>query len=75
MSEYLPGEREDMEHVIALAERWGYGRVIQIVQNAWSKKEREAGSSRELADIVSGLICVWCKTDRRTGKQAKPEEP
>lgn len=73
---WLTGEREQAKQLIAFAKRWGYGRAIQILQGAWSQDSQDSGLSRETSDRAAGIICVWCNTDRRTGKpsgEAKPE--
>lgn len=49
----------------------GYGRCIQILQQEWSNKlmvDPYHPHDRQTADLSAGTICVWCHTDRRTGK-------
>lgn len=59
------------ELVREIAEQIGYGRVIQIAQYAWLAKLMADGSSEASALEASGLVCVWCNTDSRTGKKFK----
>lgn len=73
----FPGEETDITKVIAIAERWGYGNLIDCLKTAWSKKlqaDPRWPHPRHVADEAAGHICVWCKTDGRTGKKARTEE-
>lgn len=57
-----------------LGERIGYGRCIQILQQAWSQKAQTDPvwpRPAKVADMEAGIICVWCLTDSRTGKKVK----
>lgn len=57
-----------------LGERIGYGRCIQILEQAWSAKMQSDPvwpHDSVTADTASGIICVWCRTDSRTGKKVK----
>ena len=67
----FPGEEFDIKILEKLGEKWGYGRCIQILQEAWSKKAVKNGIPEVLADMEVGIICVWCDTDHRTGKKVK----
>lgn len=68
----LPGEREAIETVTRLGETFGFGRMIKILQIAWSKKLVESGLPRRTSDLSAGIICVWCSVDSRTGKKSAP---
>jgi len=58
--------------VIELADRIGYGHLIQILKDAWSEKlQSEWGMSKDTADRGALHICPWCDVDGRTGKAAK----
>lgn len=66
---WLPGEKRDVERVITLADKWGYGNLISRLQEAWSDKQvSEESMPRHIADRSSGIVCVWCGTDSRTGQ-------
>lgn len=70
---YLPGEQDGINTVISIAECYGYGNLIHRLQDAWAAKLKKSvpGMCDEAADTASGNICVWCYTDRRTGKKVK----
>lgn len=64
---------QDILTLKLLGDKIGYGRCIQVLQEAWSKKCQEDVKfpmDRKTADLSAGIICVWCDTDRRTGKKA-----
>jgi hypothetical protein len=66
-----PGEDEAIKTAIELSEQYGYGRMIQIIESAWSEKlQREQKLSARTADMAARIICVWCHTDCRTGKKS-----
>ena len=71
MPKYFRGEKEDINTVVGLGEKWGYGNLIYHLQKAWSDKLRLDGIDRYGADMASGLICAWCNIDHRTGKKAR----
>lgn len=54
-----------------IAEQIGYGRVIQIAQQARYEKVKGAGASEDSALREAGFVCVWCDIDHRTGKKFK----
>lgn len=62
------GEKEAEEEIIKYAEQYGYGRVIQMVQEAWYNKSIQQGFSEGTASHICGTVCVRCGTDKRTGK-------
>jgi len=71
------GEEEDLSRAVEIAERWGYGNLIDKLQTAWSKKlqsDPRWPHPEHLADMEAGHICVWCKVDRRTGKKVHTEK-
>jgi hypothetical protein len=68
----LPGEADAIKSAIANAERFGYGRLIQVLQQAWSAKCQAEGFDARTSDRAAGIICAWCKTDRRTGRRIEP---
>lgn len=39
------GEIEDLETARAIGDRWGYGNVIQYLQQAWDKKTQKSSLS------------------------------
>jgi hypothetical protein len=62
-------QAEEIQTLKFLGERIGYGRCVQIIQQAWSEKlKQQEGVSQNSADLAAGIICVWCDTDKRTGK-------
>ena len=65
---YFPGEEIAIEQVVRLGALYGYGNLIQQLQNAWSKSHQEQGFSVQTSDSAAGFICSWCHVDRRTGK-------
>lgn len=67
-------QRSEIAVLEKLGERIGYGRCMQILQEAWAKKLREDPEyalDSVQADLGAGTICVWCHTDKRTGKVVK----
>jgi len=66
----FPGEREAIDLVTVAGAKYGYGNLIDHLQRAWSKliQEKE-GLSKQTADMAAGIICVYCRTDSRTGKK------
>lgn len=67
----FPGEKEAIETVVALAERYGYGNLIDRLKTAWSEKlQRDHGFGARIADLSAGHICVWCNYDTRTGEKS-----
>jgi hypothetical protein len=54
--------------LLGLAQRIGYGRCIQILQQLWYQKARSDGRDERSALLESGTACPWCHTDSRTGK-------
>lgn len=70
---YLPGEQDGINTVISIAEMYGYGNLINRLKEAWSAKLKKSipGMCDTAADTASGLICVWCYTNTRTGKKVK----
>jgi hypothetical protein len=70
----FPGEKEAIETVKRLGEEYGYGNLIYHLSEAWSQKLQAQGMSRQGADFAARHICVWCKTDSRTGKKVKIEK-
>lgn len=71
------GEEADLSRTVEVAEKWGYGNVIDWLKTAWSKKmqiDPRWPHPRQIADEAAGHICVWCKTDSRTGKKVRPEK-
>lgn len=70
---WLPGEEADVETVVRLGRKWGYGNLISHLQRAWSLDLRnDYDATKRAADEAAGIICVWCKVDRRTGRKARP---
>lgn len=52
----------------------GFGRCIQILEQLWSEHlQRTEHYDRRTADVFAGSVCVWCNTDRRTGKINKED--
>lgn len=47
----------------------GYGRCLQIIKSAWFKHALKEGRGVDSAMFESRIVCVWCKTDERTGKK------
>lgn len=68
---YFRGEKDDIDTVIRLGAKWGYGNLISHLQKAWSDKLTLDGIDKYGADMAAGIICVWCKVDHRTGKKAR----
>lgn len=68
---YFRGEKEDIEKVIQLGERWGYGNLIYHLRRAWSERLQKDGLPKDTADMAAQLVCVWCGTDSRTGRKVK----
>jgi len=63
-------EHEAVDAVVKLGETWGFGNLISRLRDAWSAKLVASGMPQKTADMGAGHICVWCKTDWRTGKKA-----
>ncbi len=66
-------QAEEIKTLKFLCERIGYGRCVQVIQQAWAEKLRQTQPdlSQNSADLAAGIICVWCDTDKRTGKVVK----
>jgi hypothetical protein len=70
--QYFKGEKEAVDIVIRLGEQWGYGNLISHIKRAWSQMLQDKwGIDKYGADMAAGIICVWCKTDSRTGKKVR----
>lgn len=68
----FPGELAAIKIVVELADTFGYGNLIHHLKCAWSQKLRadpDSPHSALTADMASGLVCVWCRTDTRTGEE------
>lgn len=73
---FAPGEREAIETVCRYGHLYGFGNLISHLQAEWSSylQSNEAIGPPlppHSADMATGIICVWCNTDKRTGKKAK----
>jgi hypothetical protein len=65
-------EMMDTATVLAFCEDHGHGRMIQIIQEDWSKKlQQEWAMAKPAADAAAGMVCAWCNIDHRTGKKVK----
>jgi hypothetical protein len=72
----FPGEVKAISTVCRLGAEYGYGNLIHHLRNAWSAMlQRKYGFDAEAADMGAGHICVWCRTDSRTGKKVKKGVP
>ena len=71
---FFPGEQEAIKKVCELGKTYGYGNLIHRLRNAWSRDLQNQGMDKYGADLAAGHICVWCKTDSRTGKKRKDEK-
>lgn len=67
---YFPGEEKAITQVIKHAKQHGFGNLIHELKLAWSKM-LQTDLDEVTADMASGLICVYCKRDTRTGKKVK----
>lgn len=66
-------EQAEIDQLEVLAEKIGYGRVLQVVKHLWYEKEKQGNPQMDDATAArgSGLVCVWCDTDTRTGRPYK----
>lgn len=65
-----PGEEEAIANTVAFGHAYGYGYLIGYLQRAWSKMLKDKHSlPTKVADEAAGIICPWCKVDRRTGRK------
>lgn len=60
----FPGELEALESARAIGRRWGYGNVMQYLQQAWDKELQE--SSLKFAHTLKGrekvaFVRAWKK--------------
>lgn len=72
----FPGEAKAIATVCKLGEQYGYGNLIYHLREAWSLMlQRKYGFFPEDGDLAAGHVCVWCRTDSRTGKKVKNQSP
>lgn len=67
-------QRRERATLRELGEQIGYGRCIQILEEEWARKLQSDPlwpQPKQVAEMAAGTICVWCHTDRRTGKVVK----
>lgn len=58
----------------AYGHRYGFGRMIQVLQQEWSRYLQEGQHfDSQAANAAAGFICAWCHIDKRTGKKSFPK--
>jgi len=75
--ELFPGEASAASLVRELGRKYGYGRLIQILREAWSEElQNKWHMDTYGAAVGAGFICAWCQIDSRNGKRAvHPNSP
>lgn len=57
-------EEHAIEEVLRYGEKYGYGNLIEQLQDAWADS-LQPGLSKKAADTMAGIVCSECNTSSR----------